>query len=104
MDMNSTHGGKRRGAVLAVLLTAGTFTATAPGAGAEGTRTETQVSWTSLPGDTNLPDIGLGYGVVQAGPDSGVLPRTLSAPVLLSSETMTLLGIAGLGAPEGPGR
>ncbi|GAA2279500.1 hypothetical protein GCM10010234_15270 [Streptomyces hawaiiensis] len=52
----------------------------------------------SIPGDTNLPDIGLGYGVVQAGLDSGVLPRTLSAPVLLNPETMTLLGIAGLGA------
>lgn len=52
----------------------------------------------SLPDDTNLPDTGLGYGVVQAGLDSGVLPRTLSAPVLLNPETMTLLGIAGLGA------
>ncbi|MEU0389069.1 hypothetical protein [Streptomyces chartreusis] len=52
----------------------------------------------SLPDDTNLPDIGLGYGVIQAGLDSGVLSRTLSAPVLLNPETMTLLGIAGLGA------
>ncbi|MFD5162299.1 hypothetical protein ACFWMJ_30255 [Streptomyces hawaiiensis] len=52
----------------------------------------------SIPDDTNLPDIGLGYGVVQAGLDSGVLPRTLNAPVLLNPETMTLLGIAGLGA------
>ncbi|KJK34655.1 hypothetical protein UK15_35045 [Streptomyces variegatus] len=52
----------------------------------------------SIPDDTNLPDIGLGYGVVQAGLDSGVLPRTLTAPVLLNPETMTLLGIAGLGA------
>ncbi|MFI5472644.1 hypothetical protein ACIA6D_20715 [Streptomyces cacaoi] len=52
----------------------------------------------SLPDDTNLPDIGLGYGVVQAGLDTGVLPRSLSAPVLLNPETMTLLAIAGLGA------
>ncbi|WP_244299382.1 hypothetical protein [Streptomyces viridochromogenes] len=52
----------------------------------------------NLPDDTNLPDVGLGYGVVQAGLDSGVLSRTLSAPVLLNPETMTLLGIAGLGA------
>ncbi|MFF7311781.1 hypothetical protein [Streptomyces sp. NPDC008137] len=52
----------------------------------------------NLPDDTNLPDIGLGYGVVQAGLDSGLLSRTLSAPVLLNPETMTLLGIAGLGA------
>ncbi|WP_405538962.1 hypothetical protein OG787_43245 [Streptomyces sp. NBC_00075] len=52
----------------------------------------------SIPDDTNLPDIGLGYGVVQAGLDSGVLPRSLSAPVLLNAETMTLLAIAGVGA------
>lgn len=52
----------------------------------------------NLPDDTDLPDIGLGYGVVQAGLDSGLLSRTLSAPVLLNPETMTLLGIAGLGA------
>ncbi|QWB21312.1 MULTISPECIES: hypothetical protein [Streptomyces] len=52
----------------------------------------------NLPDDTNLPDIGLGYGVVQAGLDSGLLSRTLSAPVLLNPETMMLLGIAGLGA------
>ncbi|EPJ39268.1 hypothetical protein STAFG_3678 [Streptomyces afghaniensis 772] len=56
----------------------------------------------SLPDDTNLPDIGLGYGVVQAGLDTGVLPRTLSAPVLLNPETMTLLGIAGMGALKDP--
>ncbi|MGC9536815.1 hypothetical protein [Streptomyces sp. UG1] len=57
----------------------------------------------SLPDDTNLPDIGLGYGVVQAGLDSGVLPRSLSAPVLLNPETMTLLAIAGMGAVRNPG-
>ncbi|MFF7791127.1 hypothetical protein [Streptomyces sp. NPDC007991] len=56
----------------------------------------------SLPDDTNLPDTGLGYGVVQAGLDTGVLPRTLSAPVLLNPETMTLLGIAGMGALKDP--
>ncbi|MFG2133598.1 hypothetical protein ACGFNV_38360 [Streptomyces sp. NPDC048751] len=56
----------------------------------------------SIPDDTNLPDIGLGYGVVQAGLDTGVLSRTLSAPVLLNPETMTLLGIAGLGAVRNP--
>ncbi|MEU0076027.1 hypothetical protein ABZ027_41875 [Streptomyces sp. NPDC006332] len=56
----------------------------------------------SIPDDTNLPDIGLGYGVVQAGLDSGVLSRTLSAPVLLNPETMTLLAIAGLGAVDAP--
>jgi hypothetical protein len=56
----------------------------------------------NLPDDTNLPDIGLGYGVVQAGLDSGLLSRTLSAPVLLNPETMTLLGIAGMGALKAP--
>lgn len=56
----------------------------------------------SLPDDTNLPDIGLGYGVVQAGLDSGLLSRTLSAPVLLNPETMTLLAIAGLGVVDAP--
>ncbi len=57
----------------------------------------------SIPDDTNLPDVGLGYGVVQAGLDSGVLPRSLSAPVLLNPETMTLLAIAGVGAVQDPG-
>ncbi|WP_329215877.1 hypothetical protein OG352_09090 [Streptomyces sp. NBC_01485] len=57
----------------------------------------------SIPDDSNLPDIGLGYGVVQAGLDSGVLPRSLSAPVLLNPATMTLLSIAGLGAVRDPG-
>ncbi|NEC88354.1 hypothetical protein [Streptomyces sp. SID12501] len=57
----------------------------------------------SIPDDTDLPDIGLGYGVVQAGLDSGLLPRSLSAPVLLNAETMTLLAIAGLGAIRDPG-
>ncbi|MFE9441985.1 hypothetical protein ACFYO2_23935 [Streptomyces sp. NPDC006602] len=57
----------------------------------------------SIPDDTNLPDIGLGYGAVQAGLDSGVLPRSLSAPILLNPETMTVLAIAGLGAVRDPG-
>jgi hypothetical protein len=56
----------------------------------------------SIPDDTNLPDIGLGYGAVQAGLASGVLPRSLSAPVLLNPETMTLLAIAGMGAVTAP--
>jgi hypothetical protein len=57
----------------------------------------------SIPDDTNLPDIGLGHGAVQAGLDSGLLPRSLSAPVLLNPETMTVLAIAGLGAVQAPG-
>ncbi|MFC8678117.1 hypothetical protein ACFUEN_36195 [Streptomyces griseorubiginosus] len=56
----------------------------------------------SIPDDTGLPDIGLGYGVVQAGLDSGLFPRSLSAPVLLNPETMTLLAIAGVGAVQDP--
>ncbi|WP_181449602.1 hypothetical protein [Streptomyces cyaneus] len=56
----------------------------------------------SIPDDTDLPDVGLGHGVVQAGLDSGALPRSLSAPVLLNPETMTLLAIAGLGALNAP--
>ncbi|MFD9390066.1 hypothetical protein ACFWBB_04785 [Streptomyces sp. NPDC060000] len=56
----------------------------------------------SLPDDTDLPDVGLGYTAVQAGLDTGVLPRSLSAPVLLNPETMTLLAIAGLGAVHDP--
>ncbi|MFI5675380.1 hypothetical protein [Streptomyces cellulosae] len=54
----------------------------------------------SIPDDTDLPDVGLGYGAVQAGLDSGLFPRSLSAPVLLNPETMTLLAIAGLGAVD----
>ncbi|TQJ86144.1 hypothetical protein [Streptomyces sp. SLBN-31] len=57
----------------------------------------------SIPDDTDLPDVGLGYAAVQAGLDSGVLPRSLSAPVLLNPETMTLLAIAGVGALQNPG-
>lgn len=56
----------------------------------------------SIPDDTNLPDVGLGHGAVQAGLDSGLLPRSLSAPVLLNPEMMTLLAIAGLGALQDP--
>ncbi|MFF5363264.1 hypothetical protein ACFY4I_28365 [Streptomyces scabiei] len=56
----------------------------------------------SIPDDAGLPDIGLGHGAVQAGLDSGLLPRSLSAPVLLNPETMTLLAIAAMGALEDP--
>ncbi|KOG42509.1 hypothetical protein [Streptomyces resistomycificus] len=58
----------------------------------------------SIPDDTNLPDLGLGYLGTQAGLDTGVLPRSLSAPVLLNPETMTLLAIAGMGAVADPDR
>jgi hypothetical protein len=45
-----------------------------------------------------LPDVGLGYAVVQAG----LLPRTVSAPAL-NAETMNLLASAGLAARTDPG-
>ncbi|WP_228044123.1 hypothetical protein [Streptomyces ferrugineus] len=38
----------------------------------------------SMPDNTNLPDVGQGYGVVQSGLDSAVLPRSLSTPMLLN--------------------
>ncbi|MGQ4384818.1 hypothetical protein [Streptomyces sp. SAS_270] len=57
----------------------------------------------SMPDGIGMPDVGLGYAAVQAGLDSGALPRALSAPVLLNPETMTLLAIAGLGALQDPG-
>ncbi|WP_338899591.1 hypothetical protein WBG99_31485 [Streptomyces sp. TG1A-60] len=56
----------------------------------------------SIPDDTNLPDVGLGYGAVQAGLDSGLLSRSMSAPVLLNPEMMTLLAISGLGVLQDP--
>ncbi|KFG05528.1 hypothetical protein IQ61_29870 [Streptomyces scabiei] len=56
----------------------------------------------SIPDDTGLPNVGLGHGAVQAGLDSGLLPRSLSAPVLLNPETMTLLAIAAMGALQDP--
>ncbi|WP_406442261.1 hypothetical protein OHB00_39455 [Streptomyces sp. NBC_00631] len=56
----------------------------------------------SIPDDTDLPDVGIGYAAVQAGLDSGLLSRSLSAPVLLNPETMTLLAIAGVGAVQDP--
>lgn len=46
--------------------------------------------------------MGLGHGAVQAGLDSGLLPRSLSAPVLLNPEMMTLLAIVSLGALQDP--
>ncbi|MFD9430906.1 hypothetical protein [Streptomyces sp. NPDC060002] len=56
----------------------------------------------SLPDDTGLPDVGLGYAAVQAGLDTGLVPRSMSAPVLLNPATMTLLAIAGVGAVRDP--
>jgi hypothetical protein len=52
--------------------------------------------------DDMLPDLGLGYAAIRAGLESGLLTRTLSAPVLINAETMNLLAIAGLAARTEP--
>ncbi|MDI6105201.1 hypothetical protein QLQ12_42110 [Actinoplanes sp. NEAU-A12] len=52
--------------------------------------------------DGMLPDVGLGYALVKAGLESGVLPRTVSASALINAETMNLLAIAGLAARTDP--
>ncbi|MEU9022949.1 hypothetical protein [Actinomadura sp. NPDC048394] len=69
---------------------------------------DTRIS-TSLPGaggqlPTDLvPLLKFGAGAVQAGLESGVVPRSLSAPALINTETMNLLSIAGLAADLSPG-
>jgi hypothetical protein len=56
----------------------------------------------SMPSDVKLPDIGLGYAAVQAGLESGAMPRALEGPTLVNAETMTLLSVAGLWAVKAP--
>ncbi|OLT12336.1 hypothetical protein BJF79_22500 [Actinomadura sp. CNU-125] len=51
-----------------------------------------------------VPLVELGAGVVRVGLEAGVVPRALSAPAVVNTETMNLLAIAGLAArlsPEG---
>ncbi|WP_433463194.1 hypothetical protein [Spirillospora sp. CA-128828] len=50
-----------------------------------------------------VPLVQFGAGAVQAGLESGVVPRALSAPAVINTETMNLLGIAGLAANLAPG-
>ncbi|MGI8330302.1 hypothetical protein ACRYCC_10055 [Actinomadura scrupuli] len=50
----------------------------------------------------SIPQIDLGPAVVKAGLESGIIPRTLSAPAVINSETMNLLAIAGLAARVAP--
>ena len=50
----------------------------------------------------SIPQIDLGPAVVKAGLESGIIPRTLSAPAVINSETMNLLAIAGLAARIAP--
>lgn len=56
----------------------------------------------SMPADMDIPDVGIGYAAVQAGLDSGLLPRAVEAPSVVNAETMTLLSIAGLWAAVSP--
>jgi len=49
-----------------------------------------------------LPDLGIGYALIRSGLESGVLSRTVSAPVLINAETMNLLAVAGLAARTDP--
>ncbi|MCP9949617.1 hypothetical protein [Actinomadura madurae] len=50
-----------------------------------------------------VPLLRFGAGAVQAGLETGVVPRALSAPAVVNTETMNLLGIAGLAARLAPG-
>jgi hypothetical protein len=50
-----------------------------------------------------VPLLEFGAGAVQAGLETGVVPRSLSAPAVINTETMNLLGIAGLAARLDPG-
>lgn len=69
---------------------------------------DTRIS-TGLPGmDGQIPDewvplIQFGAGAVQAGLETGIVPRALAAPAVVNTETMNLLGIAGLAANLDPG-
>ncbi|MFB4307137.1 hypothetical protein [Actinomadura sp. GTD37] len=69
---------------------------------------DTRIS-TGLPGmDGQIPQewvplVQFGAGAVQAGLDTGVIPRALSAPAVVNTETMNLLGVAGLAAGLDPG-
>ncbi|MFD0687659.1 hypothetical protein [Actinomadura fibrosa] len=49
-----------------------------------------------------IPLLQFGAGAVQAGLETGIVPRTLSAPAVINSETMQLLSIAGLAARLAP--
>jgi hypothetical protein len=49
-----------------------------------------------------VPLVKFGAAAVQAGLDTGVVPRALSAPAVINTETMNLLGIAGLAARLAP--
>ncbi|MEV4007611.1 hypothetical protein [Actinomadura sp. NPDC049753] len=68
---------------------------------------DTRIS-TRLPGAGDgfpedwVPLLRFGAGAVQAGLETGVVPRALSAPAVVNTETMNLLAIAGLAARLDP--
>ncbi|MBO2449714.1 hypothetical protein J4573_21610 [Actinomadura barringtoniae] len=49
-----------------------------------------------------IPLIKAGADAVRTGMDSGIVPRTLSAPAVINTETMNLLAVAGLAARVKP--
>ncbi|MFD0536748.1 hypothetical protein ACFQY7_26475 [Actinomadura luteofluorescens] len=69
---------------------------------------DTRIS-TRLPGfggdfpEEWVPLLRFGAGAVQAGLETGVVPRALSAPAVINTETMNLLAVAGLAARLDPG-
>ncbi|SNR23271.1 hypothetical protein [Actinomadura mexicana] len=68
---------------------------------------DTRIS-TRLPSGGEFPEdwvplLRFGAGAVQAGLETGVVPRALSAPAVINTETMNLLAIAGLAARLDPG-
>lgn len=60
-------------------------------------------SLSGMPAGSAASTAGLGYDAVQAGLDSGAIPRDLSLPVLINAETENLLDIYGAAADIAPG-
>lgn len=59
-------------------------------------------SLSGLPAGPAVRDAGLGYDAVQAGLDTGAIPRDLNLPVLINAETENLLDIYGVAADTAP--
>lgn len=55
-----------------------------------------------MPAGSAASTAGLGYDAVQAGLDSGAIPRDLNLPVLINAETENLLDIYGVAADAAP--
>jgi hypothetical protein len=65
--------------------------------------TSISTSLGDLTGGMPVENPGLSYLATQAALETGLLTRSLSLPVLINAETMSLLGIAGLNAVVAPG-